>query len=154
MKRKEILPKWIRFFAWIFLIFALVPLLFLVGLFVEGNYSLTVFGLNYEGTNTRHPAAFYIAGVLSMASAVSYGILWGKNWAITLGITYSYISLATIIYVVVASVSRGSIYIPLEPILMIPFLVILMKKKKEWGDFKHESPTEIDEIEPAAGGNG
>lgn len=147
MKRKELLPVWIRFFAWIFLLFAMTPLFFVVGLFIPGDYNLTVFGLNYSGRTTMHPAAFYISGILTLAATLAYAILWGKKWAITLGIVYSLISLATIAYVVWEALSQSSVYIPLEPILLIPFLVILIKKKKQWYAFDSDSIDENDTFE-------
>ncbi len=136
MKRKEILPKWIRFFSWIFLFFAFSPLLLIAGLFIPGNYSFDAFGLSYNGTYTLNPLAFYITGIQTLASIVSYGILWGKNWAITLGIGYSFIALATAIYVILSSFNSVTTYIPLEPVFLIPFLVILVKKKQQWSDFE------------------
>ncbi len=131
-KRKEILPTWIRFSAWIFLIFAITPLVFLLGLTGKMNVSMTVFGLEYSGYTSLHPVAIWITIILSMAATVSYGILWGKDWAVDSAIVYTILALATNCFAVVFRLTGNEIYIPLEPLFLIPFLVSLIRRRDRW----------------------
>lgn len=135
MKRRELLPEWARLFAWAGLLSPVFPMILLIGLVVESQFHLFAFGLSSQGPNICDPVAFYITGIATLAFAVSYGILWGKDWAIALGIAYSLIGIATEVYTVFVSFYNNSFYIPFSLILMIPFLVVLIKKRKEWAEF-------------------
>lgn len=151
-KRKEILPTWISFFAWIFLIFAITPLVFLLGLTGKMSVSMTVFGLEYSGYTSLHPIAIWGTIVLSMAATVSYGILWGKDWAVDLAIVYAILALATNCFAVVYRLTGNEIYIPLEPLFLIPFLVSLIRRRDRWKRFP-EIGAQEPHVEQVAAGN-
>lgn len=151
MKRKEILPKWIRFFSWIFLIFFIAPLVFLIGL-IGGTVDVTVFGLEYSGNTSLHPIPAWGLLLMTLAAFVAYGILWEKDWALKAGILYGWLALGTCAFAVVLRFLNDNIYIPLEPVLLIPFLVILMKRRSAWEAY-HEDAFTGDQVEPGAVGN-
>jgi hypothetical protein len=92
--------------------------------------------------------AFYISGLLTLASFVSYGILWGKNWAISAGLIYGSLALLTCLAAIIIPLMNGSFYLGLEPAILIPFVIILKKKKSEWANFTFTDTDPKDGIEP------
>ena len=145
-KRKEILPKWIRFFAWIFLFFGIAPVIFLIGLTGKASINVTVFGLEYSGYSSLNPIVIWGTVIFSMAATVSYGILWGKSWAINLAIVYAILALSTNAFAVVFRLTKDELYIPLEPLVLIPFLVVLIRKKDEWKRFPQMNTPEVEPV--------
>lgn len=145
MKRKEILPKWIRFFSWIYLLGAITPLFLLLLLF-GGEVSMMMFGLEFEGT-TVQPLAVLIVILATLAASVAYGILWGKDWAIRLGILYGYIAMVACIASFFIRFQSGELYIAVEPLILIPFILKLKKSIGVWEDFNPER-AEIDSSLP------
>jgi len=121
MKRKEILPEWIRFFAWLFLLGFLALPIFLLGLLGTGEVSLGIFGLSYDGNSSLHPIAIWVTIIATLAGFVSYGILWGKNWAITLGVIYGWLGLATSVIALILNMKTNNFSIEIGSILLIPF---------------------------------
>ena len=144
MTRKEILPKWIRFFSWIYLLMFLAPVVFLFGLIGSSEVNFTIFGLSYEGTTSLHPIAFIITLIATLSATVAYGILWGRDWAPLLGIIYGVIGLITCGISLYLHLGIESFYIPLEPILLIPFIIILYQKKREWENYPNHDHAEQD----------
>ena len=122
----------------------MAPLVFLIGLTGIGEVSFTFFGLSYEGTTSLHPIAIAVTLIATLSAIVAYGILWGKDWAPQLGIIYGWIGLATCGIAFFLNLQAGTLYIPLEPILLIPFIISLGKKKKEWLDYDTATNEEIE----------
>ena len=83
-ERKKLLPKWIRFFCWIFIIFWGHLLFFIVGLFV-GDMHYNLFGVSYYGPALR-PLPIVMMLVLMIHGVAAYGLLWGKRRAVDIGI--------------------------------------------------------------------
>jgi hypothetical protein len=139
MLRKQILPAWIRFFSWIFLIFWLAPLIFLIGIF--GNINVQLHGFNYYGTSL-HPFPCFAFSVMLLYAVTAYQILWGKDKAVVLGIISGVVGLLISISAVLYAISLGNFYIALEPLIQIPFIYFLIKRKKEWEAFVQLAPVE------------
>lgn len=140
MKRKEVLPKWIRFFAWLHLLsFVAIPV-FIIGLF--GETSLSAYAISSSGSSLQLEAV-WITLLCTLAGVVAVGILWGKGWAINVAIPYAY--LATITCAVGFALSLGSdgFTIPFEPFLLIPFINILSNKSERWDNFNPEEEHQI-----------
>lgn len=127
--RKEILPKWIRLFSWFYLIY--VPILLLSDLIIENDYGYRAFGLVSNGSEFNL-TVLLILSVLTLAVIVSYGILWGRSWAIKVGIIYSLIALIMSFSSIYLNIVSGVTQYSLEPLLLLPFLIILIKKRKNW----------------------
>ena len=125
--RKEILPKWIRLFSWFYLIY--VPILLLSDLIIENDYGYRAFGLVSNGSEFNLTVLLILL-VLTLAVIVSYGILWGRSWAIKVGIIYSLIALIMSFSSIYLNIVSGVTQYSLEPLLLLPFLIILIKKRK------------------------
>lgn len=131
--RKEILPKWIRLFSWFYLIY--VPILLLSDLIIENDYGYRAFGLVSNGSEFNLTVLLILL-VLTLAVIVSYGILWGRSWAIKVGIIYSLIALIMSFSSIYLNIVSGVTQYSLEPLLLLPFLIILIKKRKNWEIWK------------------
>jgi hypothetical protein len=83
-ERRKLLPKWIRFFCWIFIIFLGAPIILVVGLFV-GDMNYNLFGVSYYGPAlSALPIVMML--VLMIHGGAAYGLISGKRWAVDIGI--------------------------------------------------------------------
>ena len=132
LKRKQILPAWIRFFSWFFLLMAITPAFYVAGLVWGFTYNITAFGLMAKETNSFSPLATYLAAILTLSAVMAYGILWGKNWAIRLGMVYGIIALVTSFYSIY---SPSGAFLDLSPLFLIPFVWVLWIKRIAWAQY-------------------
>ena len=138
MKRKEILPAWIRFFSWIFLIFCITPVIGIISVITKSEFEVAALGIEVNEPHAQLPLALYLYSIMFLASVVAYGILWGKKWAVDLGIVYGIIALFTSLYASIDGLmmrNEGVFHFSLDPLLLIPFVIILLQKRKEWRAF-------------------
>lgn len=130
-RRKDLLPWWIKVFAWIFLIFgAIAPLALLFGI-VGGNFEISLYGIE-----TNEPVSIIgIALILIYVfkGVTAFGLLKEKNWGVTLGIMDATTGIIfcsfTMIYPIINS---NLITFRLELVLLIPYLIKMIKIKSEW----------------------
>lgn len=141
MKRKQILPTWIRFFAWINFFFGILTPILLLLLLLGGKVSMMIFGLKFDGS-TLQPLAIAISLIFALGGTAAYGILWGKNWAINLGTIYCFVGIATCIAALFIRLQSGEIYIAFEPFLLIPGIVTLRRNKSRWESFNSKQEDE------------
>jgi hypothetical protein len=77
-----------------------------------------------------------------LAAFVAIGILWGKDWAISLATPYAYLAILTCIVGIVLHFGKDDFCIPFELILLIPFINILSKNSALWKDFNSKNQEE------------
>ena len=151
MKRKEILPAWIRFFSWFFLLMAITPVFYVAGLVWDFTYNITAFGLIAKETNSYSPLATYLVAILTLSAVVAYGILWGKSWAIRLGMVYGIIALVTSFYSIA---SPDGAYLDLSLLFLIPFVWVLWIKRIAWEQYTSSPASCSKASREDSGGNG
>ena len=151
MKRKEILPAWIRFFSWFFLLMAITPVFYVAGLVWGFTYNITAFGLIAKETNSYSPLATYLVAILTLSAVVAYGILWGKSWAIRLGMVYGIIALVTSFYSIA---SPDGAYLDLSLLFLIPFVWVLWIKRIAWEQYTSSPAPCSKASREDSGGNG
>ena len=151
MKRKEILPAWIRFFSWFFLLMAITPVFYVAGLVWGFTYNITAFGLIAKETNSYSPLATYLVAILTFSAVVAYGILWGKSWAIRLGMVYGIIALVTSFYSIA---SPDGAYLDLSLLFLIPFVWVLWIKRIAWEQYTSSPAPCSKASREDSGGNG
>lgn len=117
-----------------------------------GNVSVSLFGLEYSGNTSLNPIPIWGLMLMTFAAFVAYGILWGKDWALNAGIVYSLLALGTCAFAIVFRFLSDNIEIPLEPILLIPFLVSLIRRRLAWREYRGYGPTD-DQVPSDAVGN-
>lgn len=136
VKRRQLLPIWIKIFCWFFLLGGLVaPLLVVAGFFLNVQASLALYGM--ETSNPLSLAGLVIAALFFLKGIVAYGLWWEKDWAIELGIVDSILGIAFCVLLmtplgVSLELLTTTPAIRLELVALIPFLIKLQKLKPLW----------------------
>ena len=104
-ERKQLLPRWIRFFGWIFLVFLASPIVLIVGIFV-GEMEYGLYGISYYGP-ALHPLPIAIVMVMTFHGVAAYGLLWGKRWGVDVGIACGLIGAAWSVASMVIAFANG-----------------------------------------------
>lgn len=133
-RRRELLPFWIKFFLWIFMVFgAIVPLAFIAGL------SGISFHISLYGLETSHPMSvlgFLVTVLFGFKGVVAYGLWTEKDWAVEMAIIDAGIGIATCLFVMFALPFVGdggfSLNLRFELIALIPYLLKMREIKPEW----------------------
>ncbi len=134
VKRKNLLPWWIKVFMWIFLAFGIFSPFGIIFGFFGYNFQLALYGLD-----TNEPVS--IIGICIILfflfkGVTSYGYLRETDWAITVGIIDAIVGIAVCILVMliplINSGSNMKFSFRLELLLLIPYLNKLLKIKSAW----------------------
>ena len=133
IRRRKLLPWWIKIFCWFFMFFGLMSLVCLILGFTNIKPALALYGFE-----TNEP--FSINGIIIISVGLLKGItafaLWfEKDFAIKIGKIDAIIGivLCVISMLVLPFLQDGfNITIRLELALLIPFLIKLNKIQKEW----------------------
>lgn len=136
--RKKMLPSWIKFFAWMFLVMGIVaPIVIVMGL-MGWPATISLFGFS-----TNEPFSFtgiVLTLVYILKAATGYGLVTQKNWAVKLALVDGIISLLLCILHLlgggaVSTEASGSFTfnrINLEIVIIIPYIYKMWKIKDEW----------------------
>lgn len=141
--RHLLLPGWLRFFAWLFLIFGVIEVGVLLGGMVV-DASIDRFYLNFLGIKYQGPLRAWLpaALVLSLGAVawVSFTLLWGRKEGRILGLIacYGYYAVAACAFVV--GFRQGHITISPSPILMVFPIMALHRAKQGWNSGPDEPP--------------
>lgn len=125
---------------------SLTPAFYVAGLVAGFSYDISAFGLSAEGITSYSELATYLTSILTLSSIVAYGILWGKNWAIKLGLVYGFLATLTSFYATFTTFQSGGFHLSLEPLFLIPFIWTLWNKKRQWDEYS-PSPSQSNRIE-------
>src|SRR5450432_3019965 len=84
VKRKNLLPWWIKVFMWIFLVFGVfAPIGFVLGI-MGYHYQLSLYGL--DTSDPMSTTGICILLLFLLKGLTSYGLLREEDWAIKLGL--------------------------------------------------------------------
>jgi hypothetical protein len=133
VRRKDLLPWWIKLFSYIFLVLGALALPGIVFGILGYQFSLSLLGLT-----TTEP--FSIDGIVIMTlfvfkATISYGLLWEKDWAVILGIIDAILSISICLLMMFYSLlelNGGNISLRLELVILIPYLFRLLKIRSIW----------------------
>ncbi len=130
--RKQLVPKWIKAFGWLFLIMgAAVPVLLISSIVFDFSARYLIFGLRYEGPALAFmPIA--ISALILINSVCAFGLLFGKDWGLKACLVYGYIGLAISVTTTIVTISSGGSTFNLDPLIQIPYLYKLHKIRKNW----------------------
>ncbi len=135
IRRRNLLPWWIKLFTWIFLLFgAIAPFGLIFGL-LDFNFQLGLYGIE-----TFEPISYtglLLIGVFLFKGIIAFGLWTERDWAILLGQIDAIIGIVIcffVMFVLHFIDDRYGFIMPLrlELILLIPFLIRLRKVKDEW----------------------
>lgn len=127
--RQTLLPKWLQGLCWGFMLRA--GALPFVWLFAPATAQFRIFGLYYVGS-PFDMAALQLQGIYFALGFTAYGLLWARPWGVDAGIACTVIGLAVC---AVTTLIAGFHMIRLvEPLLLAPFLMALLRIRREWHD--------------------
>ncbi len=130
------IPKWIKVFGWLFIVFAIAtPLIpFILKVLGQPTASYGIFGLSYHGSPFS-PMALLISSIFIALGVSAFGLLFNKSWGINACLAMAYISAAICIFSMVYPLinripsSNIALNFRLELILLIPYIKWLHKVK-------------------------
>ncbi len=136
--KRFLLPRWIRCFSWLFVLYlAFLPLSFVLGLFGV-PVGLGIQDLEHVGSPFA-PKALLIESIFLVSGIAGFGLLWGKRWAIDAGLLSGLLHLAMTGLYVEPSEGPARFQTPdriLEALPLVAlelwFLVVLWKIRKHW----------------------
>ena len=80
LRRRDLLPLWIKIFIWIFLIFGtILPVILILGI-IGINFNLSLYGL--ETTQPLSLIGLLITILFALKGIVAFGLWMEKEWAI------------------------------------------------------------------------
>lgn len=134
-RRRNLLPKWIKVFIWIFMIFGGMSVLVLfLGLIVDKMY------MSFLGLETNY--SFSLIGVIISAlylfkGTVAFGLWTEKDWAVNLALVDAYVSIAvcmsTMLILPMFFEDYGWDYtLRLELVAIIPYLLKMKNIQHDW----------------------
>ncbi|TPG44056.1 hypothetical protein [Flavobacterium pectinovorum] len=137
-RRRDLIPKWIKFFVFLFLLlgFLGVCMIFIRTLMGSQIGESTIYGL--ESTVFFSPLGILIHAILIFKVVVSYGLWTEKDWAVKCGIIDAIFGLIVCITVMVilpfvaSKGGKNELNLRFEILLLIPYLYQLLKIRREW----------------------
>ena len=139
-ERKQLLPTWIRFFSWIFLVFLATPIAFIVAIFM-GDIHYDFYGISYYGP-ILHPLPIAIVIVMTLHGIAAYGLLWGRRWGVDVAISCGFIAAALSIVDMIRGFGGGKIHFNFLIIAQWIFLMTLFDIRKEWLAIQENKPAQ------------
>jgi len=133
IKRRDLLPMWIKVFCWIFMLFGVLAIVSLILGFMGSKADLAFYGFSTNEPLSLSGLLIISIGILKGYTAFS---LWfEKDNAIEIGRIDAIfgIALCVISMIVMPILNEGiSVTFRLELALLIPFLIKLDKIKEDW----------------------
>jgi len=146
--RKGLLPKWVRFFAWIFLVMgSAMPALLVSGIFYPNPMQFSLFGWEHSGS-PYDTYSLLVVTYFAASGVAAFGMLWGRRWgwaaAFIVGSIGLLLSLGSMFIQPLMLEGAGSytVYIRLEPLFQIPFLYVLWRIRQSWLSSSLESDSD------------
>ncbi|UPT71633.1 MAG: hypothetical protein M0D53_04580 [Flavobacterium sp. JAD_PAG50586_2] len=139
MRRRELLPWWIKLFI-IFLAFAIVSNLVAIGFYLKGlKPNLVVFGFNADN---NYPYVLLLVSAIFFMNFISAVLLWfEKDNAIKFAIANSILGIVLCIVSFVMDIYNGNFNFRFEIIPLIIFVYYMKKINSEWKNLK---PHDVD----------
>jgi TPR repeat protein len=136
--RKGLLPKWVRFFAWLFLVIgSAMPALLVSGIIYPSPMQFSLFGWEHSGS-PYDAYSLLVVAYFAASGVAAFGMLWGRRWgwaaAFIVGSIGLLLSLGSMFIRPLMQEDDGAytVYIRLEPLLQIPFLYVLWRIRQSW----------------------
>jgi hypothetical protein len=139
-RRFLLLPAWIRCFSWIFLVIGAFGSVYgVLGLIFNFRGTIFIFGLQYAGP-LRAEWPLTLMAIWALLGYTAYLMLWGMKEGRKAGLIAGYLGLVISVLVIVARATAGGHNYPLDPLLQVPFIVVLHRLKGRWEAEPNQSP--------------
>lgn len=135
MRRRKLLPLWIKIFTWIFLITGLIiPIGLIVGA-MGHEFTVSLYGLQTTAVYT--PLGFVLIALFALKGVTSFGLWTEKDWAIKLASIDAILGIAVCAGVMLILPFTGAegkinLSIRLELVALIPYLIFMKNIKSKW----------------------
>lgn len=139
VKRKSLLPWWIKVFMWFFMITAVITLVGCVMASFGYNYEMSLYGLTtYD--------AFSLVGILitllfTFKGVAAFGLFRETDWAIKIAMIDALVGIAVCVLMMVLPFIKPELGIKftfrLELALLFPYFIRLKKIKPVWENVVH-----------------
>ena len=128
-----LLPRWIRFFCWAFLVggSAAAVVVPAMSLLIAGPQNFSFLGFSHVG-RPSDPEALLVLALFVLFAVASYGLLWSRPWGLLAGLACGIGGLLFVIANFLQSLGTSSVVIPLEPVLQVPFVLSLWRRRSRW----------------------
>jgi len=134
---------WIRVLLWILVLpGALVGVLagfLLVGAVYGWEGSARLGRLHYVGS-LRSPMPIGIAAAFVIFAYAVMALLWGRKEGRRVGLVAGYVEIAACLASMATELKAGRLYLPLDLLLVVPFLIKLHALKRKWEAEPNPSP--------------
>ena len=132
--RWNLLPSWIQFFTFIFLLFSIFGIITGFNSLFQGNLiDDDIYGLS--GTNIKNIGELIL--IINMIKLlVVYGYFFQKDWAIKIGITDAIIGLFLCIIVLIISVFQNNLNFPFQGVILLIYLENIRSIRQKWENLK------------------
>jgi hypothetical protein len=129
LRRRALLPWWIKVFSYLYIFISFsLPLATVVALSRGTGFTLAFYGIHYSTDHVDALTALLLLGLMGAGTA-GYGLLWGKGWGIDIGMMTGGAGLVLSIW---SLFLNEGFSLPLEPFLIVPFLVALWNRRAKW----------------------
>jgi hypothetical protein len=135
VRRRKLLPLWIKIFIHLFMLMGAVTMLGLVAGLAGMRFHISIYG--FESNDPLSLLGLLAAGLLLFKGIVGYGLWTEKDWGVQAGIIDAIIGIALCVFAMVVmpfidGVDSFSLNLRLELVLLIPYLLRLMAIKPRW----------------------
>lgn len=137
LRRRKLLPTWIKIFLWIFMVFGIVAPIGLVLGLLGFDFNIALYGL--ETTRALSVIGMLIIALLAIKGAVSYGLWTEKDWAVKLAIADAIIGIVVCVLVMLVPpflAGNNGFSFRLELLVLMPYLLKMQKIKTNWENAK------------------
>ena len=128
--RKKLLPTWIKVFSWFFLGAGGLAVLAIPASLMGFYASFGIFGFRFTG-NIDLPGMVCLS-IFWAFGLVAYGLLWYKDWGVTAGLGLCLAEFILGMVSFIGAVGQGSLSIPFEILMVIPFTYVMIKILDDW----------------------
>jgi hypothetical protein len=129
LRRRALLPPWIKFFSYLYILISFgLPVATAVALVRGTGFRITFYGIQYSADHIDALAALLLLGLMGAGTA-GFGLLWGKSWGIDAGLIVGGVGLTLSLWSIFL---YDGFHLPLEPFLIVPFVIALWKRRAEW----------------------
>jgi hypothetical protein len=146
VRRKNMLPGWIRFFCWIFAVLCSITVLIeVMALLTNLPNSFSVYGLDATSLMSLSGIISILITVLKGTTAIS--LLAEKDWAVKLGIAEGIVGIIFLIYTMATNnwvdKSFGGLYVSynfgnvIQLFFIIAFLVKMIRIRPSWEENRY-----------------
>lgn len=132
IRRRKLLPWWIKIFIWIFLVFgAVIPVALIFGM-MGNNFQISLYGM--ETNNPLSVTGIGLLIIFLLKTFVAYGLWFEKIWAVKLGLVDAWSGLILSIVILIWNItnSANNFYFPIEIVFIIFYILWLYKNSTKW----------------------